>query len=722
MKRKSVFLLIAAIAVMGLLSGCSDVPENPPGNGNVTVKFDTNGGEPETIPAITLQKGESMGDKYPDDPTKEDYDFDGWYSENTKYDADEPINESITLTAKWIEQVGADEVTVNFNTDGGEPETIASITLQKGESMGDNYPSPDPTKEDYDFGGWYFEDTLYDAEEPINESITLTAKWIEQVGTDEVTVNFNTNGGEPETIPAITLQKGESMGDNYPDDPTKEDYDFGGWYFEDTLYDADEPINESITLTAKWIEQVGADWVTVTFKRNNTDTAGFTEADPPTVDVLEGQTLASASFPTPPTRSVGWGVGLSFDGWYTEDGTVFDETTPVTENIDVLAKWKFQAGTPEVVDETLVHIAPTMTSNQGDGGTQGTWAGSANTDGSWTYTGGAVRYRFPDNIEDYDFFTLELIASSTTSGTISNNGFKQYNTGTDYMPRTGNQYPNIPQNAISSYNFEIRGAGSGSSRGIAIQTNSAVSKTIKWTKVTFSKGVRVPITFDTGTDETIPSITGVVGTAIGSLPAPAANPGYTFGGWTNSEGAAVSDSTLVIAGGMALIAKWNVEVSVTQISVDFTEETGATITPIGGTVTERTATSFTFSKTTDYAGGWVKFAVPLADGATLSAYKSVTVTINGSGNDPQYKPVLLLAGTPLPNGRISPDPSASASYCMGTASSDYQSGTQTKTITINAAKAGSLSGTVEFSIYLHANASSSSPTVYTFSNVKINVE
>ena len=63
------------------------------------------------------------------------------------------------------------------------------------------------------------------------------------------TVTFNTSGGS-----AVAKQIRANAPATKPDDPTKEGYNFGGWYREGstTPYDFSTPVTESFTLYAKW--------------------------------------------------------------------------------------------------------------------------------------------------------------------------------------------------------------------------------------------------------------------------------------------------------------------------------------------------------------------------------------------------------------------------------------------------------------------------------------
>jgi len=723
MKSKRVFLMIAAVVVMGLLSGCTEVPET---SDNVTVKFNTDGGEPATISSITLKKGGTLGDKFPDDPTLEGFYFGGWFSKNDEYKEDTPIKADITLTANWLlesEVDPADLVIINFSPNGGNAVSPNQVKILKNRSLGSQYPIPTFPHDTKTFDGWWqnlgtSNEREITSKTVIEANTTVRAKW----NAIPVTVSFNTDGGDPATIAPVPLEKGDTLGAQFPAAPTKTEFFFWGWYkaddteYEDIYLD-NTRIMETLTLKARWLSLSGVTVWTVSFNKNHDDTEGFTDAVPDTMDVPDDMKIVG--LPVPPTRTHGWSAGMVFDGWNTEadgSGSAFTTNTSVTDDIEVFAKWKYEPGTPYVDGDTLVHIGPEMGNSPSSDATQGTWSGSISTEnGSATYTGGAIRYAFPPNIADYDFFELELIASSTTNGDLASNIFKQYNTSVDYFPcNVTNNNVTITQNTVSEWEFEIRGAGS--TGGIALQTNNANSKTIKWVKVTFTKGDRVQISFDTGAAPIAPIIA-VVDTAIGSLPYPTRS-GYSFAGWVDEWGDPVSPTTIV-PGAMTLTALWNEAVEVEPITVDFTT---ANVTTSSGSITNVTSTGFRFNKTGRYRGGWAMFSVDIPTGANLSAYGSVTVTIAGVGehnsttNDTNNKAVFLLAGTPNLPASFSADPSLTHPNNVGSNNPSYGEGTRTLTIDIDPSLASNRIGRVQFCFYLHAE-----PATWDFKDVTFNV-
>lgn len=123
-------------------------------------------------------------------------------------------------------------------------------------------------------------------------------------------------------------------------EPYKEGYTFGGWYTsptfnENTLFykpggdetnlDSKMPDN-NIALYPKWIPTTH----TVTFDLNGgTDASGSCGEQ-----TIEDEKTAAEPDPEP-TRT-----NMTFIGWYRENGEPFDFSTPITEDITLIAKWQ----------------------------------------------------------------------------------------------------------------------------------------------------------------------------------------------------------------------------------------------------------------------------------------------------------------------------------------------------------------------------------------------
>ncbi len=81
--------LIILIIIILLLRGCT--------RKEYTIKFDTDGGS--IIDSIKVKENDKI--EKPSDPTKEGYDFAGWYYNDKKFDFNTKVKKNMTLKAKW---------------------------------------------------------------------------------------------------------------------------------------------------------------------------------------------------------------------------------------------------------------------------------------------------------------------------------------------------------------------------------------------------------------------------------------------------------------------------------------------------------------------------------------------------------------------------------------------------------------------------------------------
>jgi len=218
MMKKNVVLTL--LLVVALLSACVDSIDDPPVN-NVTptdntwtVKFNLDGGKisgATTLADVKVTKGSSLGTKYPAAPTREGtWSFGGWFDESVnpyvQYQANTAINKDLTLKAKW-NSTETNKWVVSFDTDGGIPPSIESIQVNKGESMGGQYPT-DPTKARHEFEGWYlasdtgFSGTKYESSTNITANTDLKAKWKSL----EIAISINITGGNPTSNDSVSVE------------------------------------------------------------------------------------------------------------------------------------------------------------------------------------------------------------------------------------------------------------------------------------------------------------------------------------------------------------------------------------------------------------------------------------------------------------------------------------------------------------------------------------
>ena len=210
-----------------------------------TVTFNTNGGSAVAEQNVVYNGTATM----PEQPVREGYVFEGWFSGETQFDFAAAITGDVTLTAKWSPRGYSISYVLGGGTNAaGNPSgyTVESDTITLGA----------PTREGYTFAGWY------DAEENGNlvtqiaagskGNITLYAAW--QANSFEV--DFVANGG---TLDGADTQKVTAGGTVAYAEPVRENYLFVGWFTDEALtvrYDFKTPVTGNLTLYAKWRLQV----------------------------------------------------------------------------------------------------------------------------------------------------------------------------------------------------------------------------------------------------------------------------------------------------------------------------------------------------------------------------------------------------------------------------------------------------------------------------------
>lgn len=278
------------------------------------VTFDLNGGD-STQPSDQKVEYQKQAQN-PGDPKRTGYTFVGWTDESgNAYDFATQVTKDTKLTAQWT----ANKHTLTFVYNNGAQDLTEDIYYD-----GTVTEPVDPQREGYDFGGWYTDenfsdDSLYDFSAKVTGDVTLYAKWNAQ----DRTVKFESNGGS--AVPDETARYDATFTE--PTAPTREGYDFAGWYTDATLaentkYDFKSPVKADLTLYAKWTIQKR----TLTFVPN-----GGSEVASQTVDWG-----SQATKPADPTRE-----GFTFAGWYTDKELTqpYDFSQPVRDDLTLYAKW-----------------------------------------------------------------------------------------------------------------------------------------------------------------------------------------------------------------------------------------------------------------------------------------------------------------------------------------------------------------------------------------------
>ena len=132
---------------------------------------------------------------------------------------------------------------------------IAPVKILTGRTVGFDgaYLMPaNPTRPGFDFDGWFnaTDNVNFNASAAISKDLTLSAKWAAIAAR---TITFNTDGGVPATIAALSVANEGTMGASYPV-PTKEGFVFDGWWTDGyKQYLANTPVLSNLTLKARWV-------------------------------------------------------------------------------------------------------------------------------------------------------------------------------------------------------------------------------------------------------------------------------------------------------------------------------------------------------------------------------------------------------------------------------------------------------------------------------------
>lgn len=335
MKKTKIYLIVTILVFLlsMVLVACGEKPsQDTPTEQEkkYTVTFVVDGED-----YFTLETSGKSAIELPSNPTKDGYEFVGWYFDvnvwlnpcNSTSFANENLTANVTVYARW--ELIKETYSVTFV--GGTGATGDAPTMEA-KAEGDKFDLPQNTfvKEDYDFDGWFDGQTKYAAGDEYvmpSYAVTFTAQW---VLTPKYKVTFVGGEGAVGTDPEIEDKKaGEVI--TLPENPyTKEDYIFAGWSDGEKTYLA----AATYTMPKKDVEFVAV-WeynkYVVSF-----DSRGGSDVEAAKVD-KNGKLTA----PKQPKRN-----GYLFSGWYKNEDctTLWDfDVDKVNGNITLYAKWVVDA-------------------------------------------------------------------------------------------------------------------------------------------------------------------------------------------------------------------------------------------------------------------------------------------------------------------------------------------------------------------------------------------
>lgn len=384
-----IFSLIAAMSLIGGLSSCSannNKGETPIISGEddeYIVKFNNN--YDGTVIKVIVKAGETVS--LPENPTRQGYNFGGWYTSyredaSEKFDEKAPINQDVTVYAKWIENINEHIVTFHY---------LDKVTPDHSETINHGSKIAEPTAPTYPdgtmaFTGWYKDAECtesFDFNSLVNSNLELYAGW--KISKATVIFNYNFNGSSEPVRRVVDIDVPLEQ----PDDPTRLHYSFKGWFSASVggeKYDFTKPVSGDLTLYAQWEENE----FLINFDLNG----ATVEKDVSTSTYIEKGTSA-ATFAESLAAQMTY-VGHDFKGWFDEkldpnsdedatSGKDQANITSITKFTTVYAGWALSTydvefslgyeGAPEIPTQKVKYgkLATEPTVNERDGYLFGGW-------------------------------------------------------------------------------------------------------------------------------------------------------------------------------------------------------------------------------------------------------------------------------------------------------------------------------------------------------------
>ena len=303
-----------------------------------TVSFDSQGGS--AVPAVQVEEGKFV--PRPVDPTKDGYTFDGWFKDGVEWNfATDAVTEDITLLAMWTKVSGPVYFTVTFDSQGGSP--VDPVQVLEGNLV--TKPA-DPTRDGYTFDGWFRNGVEWDfANNVVTEDITLLGMWTKIPVPVYFTVTFDSRGGSAVNPNPVQVLEGDKVA--RPADPTKDGFDFAGWF------KGDEELRVVHSATGLNMRSIAGNTSAETLVGNIPDGSNFV------VNTSSYVMVGTVMWRQTTYNGISAWVSLlaSLSSAVSEYATEWDfDNDVVTENTTLIAKWDAKVNVPTIDLNSMVDV------------------------------------------------------------------------------------------------------------------------------------------------------------------------------------------------------------------------------------------------------------------------------------------------------------------------------------------------------------------------------
>ncbi len=289
---------------------------------NYTLSFETFGGD--TIQSLTLTEGEPLDLVT---PTKQGYTFIGWYTDadlQNEFTYQEMPSENLTLYAAW--ETNKTKLILYTGLDSSDQSEIYEYEDYVGLEIDFTQSILNPTKEGYNFVGWFTDQALteeFSLTTMPDTDLNLYAKW----EIKQFTVTFMFLNQENETYVCYVEWQNAIDSSDIPT-ATKLGAYFLNWhtstdFTSSNIFDFETLITENLILYAEWFDY--------TYEINFVTNTSVTLA---TISAHYGESI---TLPTNLTRE-----NYTFTGWYTDSTlqTKFTQTTMPLGGATLYAGWQ----------------------------------------------------------------------------------------------------------------------------------------------------------------------------------------------------------------------------------------------------------------------------------------------------------------------------------------------------------------------------------------------
>lgn len=228
---KSIFSLFVVLGLVVSFVGCVETVK-------YKVAFQSEG---MIVAEVEIEEGKTLTvDQVPANPSKEGYEFVGWFNGEVELNIATAVNSNITYVAKFEKLPEPEPVvyTITFKVD---EEVVKEVTVEEGETIDVTAVPADPLQKAFTFVGWFNGETEFNEETKVTEDVTYIARFERS----HYVVTF----GEEEVLVAVS----EVLSLSDVEEPVQEGAYFVGWFAGEVKAVEGMKLEEDMAFVAQFV-------------------------------------------------------------------------------------------------------------------------------------------------------------------------------------------------------------------------------------------------------------------------------------------------------------------------------------------------------------------------------------------------------------------------------------------------------------------------------------